>query len=447
MLRRQSQHNNHHGGGSNHHQGGGNHHNHFLQEARLAAAALRASNASKSPPTVPAAARPAASPPVARLLKRIRPTPVCPGAPVRPKKKNNHTVDGIRYPDAESALKATQEQLRDLRDRKARNDFAIKGPQSWDSFFREQAQLKAAAAIADESPSHSSITAGLALQHNTVVVDGTTPVCVHPPVVPQHSTVDLNLFFKSTPSLCADDALTRHLTVAEDATIIKAVLEGHGELSYSGTCRKHIDTFNLPSNFWSHNMARGLAFKLFKVKGTPALQATIKQRDDFDFWVKTIVLSRATTLRQIKAFSHFLHLPTGYFGSNEALTIIVSMSVKDRSKQMTLAVRKVQREAIMEDNACVKAFAPADLTSMVSLRLLTAEDLAEMGVKGFQADGAPSGRCTRDATVGQAVMGRAQYDGVVLDHATMKVATDSDSSNSSSDSDSSDSSSSSSSNS
>ena len=139
MLRRQSQHNNHHGGGNNYH-GGGNHNNHFLQEARLAAAALRASNASKSPPPAPAAARPAASPPVARLLKRIRPTPVCPGAPVRPKKKNNHTVDGIRYPDAESALKATQEQLRDLRDRQARNDFAIKGPQSWDGFWREQAQ-------------------------------------------------------------------------------------------------------------------------------------------------------------------------------------------------------------------------------------------------------------------------------------------------------------------
>ena len=91
MLRRQSQHNNHHGGGSNHLQGGGNLHNHFLQEARLAAAALRASNASKSPPPAPAAARPAASPPVARLLKRIRPTPVCPGAPVRPKKKKTTT--------------------------------------------------------------------------------------------------------------------------------------------------------------------------------------------------------------------------------------------------------------------------------------------------------------------------------------------------------------------
>ena len=113
-----------------------------------------------------------------------------------------------------------------------------------------------AAAIAVESPSQSLIiTVGLSLRHNTVLVDDAPPIRAHPPVVPQHSTIDLNLFFKSTPSLCARNSLAGNLTVAEDVTVIKGVLEGHGEVNYSDTCKRHIDTFNLPYNFWSVKMA------------------------------------------------------------------------------------------------------------------------------------------------------------------------------------------------
>ena len=109
----------------------------------------------------------------------------------------------------------------------------------------------------------------------------------------------------------------------------------------------------------------------------------------YEWWIKTIFLNMCTDVSQLYAVCHFLHLPEDYFGTLPAMQVAVKMPTSSREDAKTLAIRRVQAEALLtslgvdDPKLDINSFSPDSVKSMVSLSLLSHEDLEELEFRAW----------------------------------------------------------------